>query len=207
MRTTLQRFAVLSALTLITAGAALAQQDNDSGTLKKVIPAPVEARSPIQPIAPQKHLTFQQDQMFVKEALQRNLMETAVGKLATQQGSRPEVRWLGRKLVDDRSRMDDLMSQAAFQLSVRPPETMGKKDSSVLAMLGELSGSQFDDAFLRWVMRSHKRSLVDFQLEAYASNTVAAQKMAAQGAEMIREHLQMIEHIVQNSATSAKLGE
>lgn len=212
----LHHFATVSAVVLIVGVAAVNAQAQDSvqdGT-DPVTPAHVVA-PPVNAPGVSQHLyltaprqsTFPQDQLFIKEALEMSLMEAQVGQLAVQKASREDVRNFGQKLIEDRARMDELMNQAAFQLGVVAPEQLSKHDRVVLETLGGLSGSQFDQAFLHWMVRDHKHSLGDFRLEAQVGSTKVAQNVASQGAEMIYEHLQMIEHIARSGGSTAKLGE
>ena len=210
MKPLLRTFAVPFAL-LVTFGGVAHGQDSPASdsavTLTKVVPAPVEVRNPKEVLSAPRHTTFPQDQLFVKEVLLGNLMEAEVGQIAVRQGTRQEIKTLGQRLIEDRTRMDQLMGAVAYQLSVTPPEEVSKKDLAFLSMLQGMSGSEFDQAFLRWTIRNHKRRLGDFKVEASMGNTRVAQQVASQGAEMIHEHLQMIEHIAQSAGSTAKLGE
>ena len=144
------------------------------------------------------------DKMFVKEALEGGMMEVQAGQLAVQKATRDDVKQFGQKMVDDHTKLGDNMKQVAQQLGVKLPDTPSKKDQAMLAKLQALSGDQFDQAYIKMMVKDHKKDLSDFKLEAQNAVTPSVKDAATQGAGVIQQHLSMIEQISKGGATAAK---
>ncbi|GGG91307.1 DUF4142 domain-containing protein [Silvibacterium dinghuense] len=136
-----------------------------------------------------------QDKDFVETALQGGMAEVQLGQLAAQKGSSGDVRQFGQRMVADHTKLGDAMKTVATQLGVKPPKEPSKKDRELMEKLQGLSGQQFDDAYIAAMVKDHKKDNQDFQLEAQQAQNPALKQLAAQGDQMIQQHLAMIEQI------------
>jgi putative membrane protein len=68
----------------------------------------------------------------------------------------------------------------------------------LMAKLQGLSGQQFDDAYIKAMVKDHKKDNDDFQAEASQTQNPALKQVAQQGGQVIQQHLQMIEQIAKN---------
>src|SRR5215208_2364054 len=66
-------------------------------------------------------------QKFITEAIQGNLAEIAVGKLAQQKGQSDGVRSFGAQLVSDHTAANDKAMSVAQSMGVSPPSEPNKK--------------------------------------------------------------------------------
>jgi putative membrane protein len=139
-----------------------------------------------------------QDKAFVREAMEGGMAEVELGQLASQKASSDDVKQFGQKMVDDHSRLNDQMKAVAAQLGVNPPTKLSKKDAEEKAKLESLSGTQFDDAYIRMMLKDHKKDASEFKAEAQNAQVPAVQQAAQQGGQVIDQHLQMIEQIAQS---------
>jgi putative membrane protein len=147
------------------------------------------------------------DKMFVKDALEGGMMEVQAGQLAVQKASRDDVKQFGQKMVDDHTKLGDNMKQVAQQMGVKVPEGPSKKQQAMLTKLQGLSGSQFDQAYIKMMVKDHKKDLSDFQMEAQNTTSPEVKSAATQGAGVIQQHLQMIEQISKSGANGLAKGE
>jgi putative membrane protein len=139
-----------------------------------------------------------QDRAFVHSALEGGMAEVQLGQLAAQKGTSPEVKQFGQKMVDDHTKLGDQMQKVAQQIGVREPKGLSKKDKELVAKLNTLSGPQFDDAYIKAMVKDHKKDLSDFQSEASNTQNAALKQVAQQGAQVIDGHLQTIEQIAKS---------
>jgi putative membrane protein len=137
------------------------------------------------------------DKAFVRDALQGGLAEVNLGQLAVQKGSSEDVKQFGQKMVDDHTKLGTAMSQVALQEGVKPPNGLSKKDKELIAKLQGLSGPQFDDAYIKAMVKDHKKDESAFKTEAEQAQDPAVRQIAQQGEPVIASHLQMIEQIAQ----------
>ncbi len=139
-----------------------------------------------------------QEQAFVQSALQGGIAEVALGKLAAQKGTSADVRQFGEKMVQDHSQLNDRMEQVAQQIGVRSPKGLSKSDKKLEARLAALSCAQFDDAYIKAMLKDHKKDLSNFKSEADNASDAALRQVAQQGAQVIDGHLMLIEQIAKN---------
>jgi len=147
------------------------------------------------------------DRDFVKNALEGGDAEVQLGQLAQQKSQSDDVKQFAQKMVQDHTQMDDrLMKPLAKQLGVNPPKNLSKKDRQLMAKLESLSGAQFDDEYIRAMMKDHRQDLKDFKSEAQMTQDPNVKQAVQQGETVISQHLQMIEQIAQshNVDTSGK---
>lgn len=67
-----------------------------------------------------------------------------------------------------------------------------------MAKLEGLSGQQFDEEYIKAMVKDHRQNLKEFKGEAQMAQDPSVKQAAEQGASVISQHLQMIEQIAQN---------
>ncbi|HEX3472066.1 MAG TPA: DUF4142 domain-containing protein [Silvibacterium sp.] len=139
-----------------------------------------------------------QDKAFVRSALEGGMAEVQLGQLAAEKGSSDDVKQFGQQMVADHTKMGDQMKQVAQQLGVTPPASVSKKDKELMAKLQNLSGPQFDNAYIVAMVKDHKKDAEDFKTEAQQSQNPAVQQVAQQGEQVIDQHLQLIDKIAES---------
>ena len=90
------------------------------------------------------------------------------------------------------------MKPVAQQLGVPEPKGISKKDKSTIAKLQGLSGSAYDEAYIKDMVKDHKQDLSEFQTEASSGQDQTVKDAATQGSKVIAEHLQMIQQIAKD---------
>src|SRR5258708_27833189 len=151
---------------------------------------------------PDSSLASQQaiaDQSFVRKALEGGAAEVQLGQLAQQKSQSDDVKQFGQKMVEDHTQLgDQMMKPIAKQLGVKEPKGPSKKDKELIAKLEGLSGQQFDEEYIKAMLKDHKQDLKEFKDEAKMAQHPNIKQAAQQGAGMISQHLQLIEQIAQN---------
>jgi putative membrane protein len=135
------------------------------------------------------------DKMFVKKAMQGNLAEMQLGELTQQKSNNDQVKQFARKMIDDHTKLNEQMRSVALQLSVEIPTEASKKDKSLMNKMQALSGTAYDQAYIKEMVKDHKQDLSEFHMEA-ANGHVA--EVATQGSKIISEHLQMAQQLAKD---------
>jgi len=139
------------------------------------------------------------DRDFVKKALEGGDAEVQLGQLAQQKSQSDDVKQFAQKMVQDHTQMgDQLMKPLAKQLGVDPPKNLSKKDKQLMAKLESLSGSQFDNEYIRAMVKDHRQDLKDFKSEAETTQDPNVKQAVQQGETIVSQHLQLIEQIAQS---------
>jgi putative membrane protein len=136
----------------------------------------------------------ERDYKFVKEALKGGAMEVSLGQLAAQQGTNQSVRAFGERMVQDHQKANQELSQLASQKGATIPDTMDKKADEMAAKLRELSGTEFDKAYIKYMISDHKADIKEFQNEAAKADDADLKNWAAQTLPTLQEHLRMAEN-------------
>ncbi|WP_158793517.1 DUF4142 domain-containing protein [Granulicella sp. L60] len=145
------------------------------------------------------------DKSFVRKALQGGTAEVQLGQLALQKSNNSDVKQFAQKMIDDHTKLGDEMKQVAQQLSVKVPDSPTSKDKATIAKLQAFDGDAFDKAYIKDMVKDHQQDEKDFKQESQSASTPALKQVAFQGAQVINQHLQMIEQIAQkNNVVASK---
>lgn len=142
------------------------------------------------------------DSTFVDSALAGDRVEEKLGRLALEKASDPQVRQFAQRMIDDHTKLSDSMAPVAQQLGVHPSTELPKKDRKTVDKLSALSGSAFDHAYMKEMVKDHKRDLRNFQQAAASSQNPAVKAAAEKGAKVISSHLEQAEQIAHQQAGS-----
>ncbi len=131
---------------------------------------------------------------FMEKAIQGNLAEIKVGQLAQQKGATEDVRRFGAVLERDHSEANRQAMSAAASMGVTPPGTPGTKEQAEYQRLAALSGRQFDRAFVKEMVRDHRKDIAEFKEEAKASKGPAG-IYAKASLPTLEKHLRLAESL------------
>ena len=147
-----------------------------------------------------------QDKMFVKTAMQGSMAEIQLGQLTLQKSQNDQVKQFAQRMIDDHGKLNDQMKPVAQQIGVDTPTDVAKKDKKVMAKLQGLSGSAYDQAYLKDMVKDHKQDLNEFQTEASSGQDQTVKDAANQGSKVIAQHLQMVQQLAkdQNVTTAGQ---
>lgn len=153
------------------------------------------------PVATPTHGSMAQassaDKSFVKAALRGGMAEIELGQLAAEKGNSSDVKNFGQKMVRDHTKLGDQMKDVAGKVGVTPPTMLSPMDKALEVKLKALSGDDFDQAYIKAMVKDHQKDLADFKKEAGTGTSAEVKNAAGQGATVVGEHLDMIQKIAQ----------
>jgi putative membrane protein len=144
------------------------------------------------------------DKHFVSEALKGGQAEVAMGQLAEQKGNSSDVKSFGRRMVKDHTKMGDEMKGVASAEGITLPSSPTIMEQAEIKKLKGLSGDDFDQEYIKTMVKDHESDLNDFKKEAQDGKSAKVKDAANQGAPIISEHLTMIRQIAQAHNISTK---
>lgn len=129
---------------------------------------------------------------FMMKAAQMDLAEIALGNLAVQRGQSEDVKRFGQMMVDDHTRTSqELMTLAAGE-NVTLPATMDSKHQSAMNKLSNLSGAEFDRAFMKQMVKDHEAAVKLYRKQAnQRGGDAEVTAFAAKTLPALESHLQM----------------
>ena len=133
------------------------------------------------------------DQRFVAGAIQADLAEVQIGKLAQQKGDNDGVKQFGQMLEQDHSQHLQQAQQLANQIGVTPPTEPSSEQKSTYDKLSKLSGANFDKQFALAMVRDHREDVAKFEKQAKEKNAVGT--FAGQTVPTLQKHLKTAEEL------------
>lgn len=143
------------------------------------------------------------DTKFMKEAAEGGMAEVALGQLAAEKASNSDVKKFGQRMVDDHSKANDELKQIASQKNVDLPQDLSAKDKATKAMLEKLSGEQFDRAYMKDMVKDHKKDVSDFRRESKSAQDPDVKQFVTKTLPTLEEHLKQAESIASTATASA----
>ena len=135
------------------------------------------------------------DTRFIKKAAQGGMAEVELGQLAQQKASSEEVKKFGERMVTDHSKANDQLKQVAAEEHVDLPQQLNAKDKATKARLEKLSGQEFDQAYMKDMVKDHKTDVGEFEHESKAAKDPAVKNFASQTLPVLQSHLREAEKI------------
>ena len=128
------------------------------------------------------------DKTFLREAIQGNLAEIDMGRLAQRRSNNPGVKAFGKMLVDDHSAANERARSVAQQVGTTPPRRPSLKQRLSYGYYAALRGATFDRQFITHMVRDHKKDIQEFRTEAQ-SGTGPAADFAKETLPTLEKHL------------------
>ena len=93
---------------------------------------------------------------FVEEIAIASAAEIELGKMAIEKASNPEVKKYGQMMVDDHTTAGAELQQLAQQYNITVPAALDEKHRDLRDKLAQLSGREFDEAYIDAMVDSHE---------------------------------------------------
>lgn len=144
------------------------------------------------------------DSKFAMGAAHGGAAEVAMGKLAAEKASDPDVKAFGQQMVDDHSKANDQLMGVAKDESMTLPSDMNAKQKAMYAKLKGLSGASFDKAYVKGMVMDHEEDVAEFKKEADSGSDPKIKDFATQTLPVIQGHLEKIKTIQSKMGSSSK---
>ena len=135
------------------------------------------------------------DTKFVKESALGSMAEVEMGKLATQKASSEAVKQFGQRMVDDHSKANQQLKQAAAKSNIEVPASLDSKHQSHIDKLAKLSGPEFDKAYLKDQVKDHEHDVNKFKDEAQYGSDPNVKQFAMATLPTLQEHLSAVKDL------------
>ena len=137
------------------------------------------------------------DQAFVRQIFESDAAEVQLGQLAAQKSQSPDVKQLAQSIADTRTKLDQQLMPIAKKLDVNKPKEPAKKDREMIARLEGMSGTQFDEEYIKAVAKGNQKDVKDFNAEAQSAQDPTLLQAAKQDAGVLAQHQQVVQQVAQ----------
>jgi putative membrane protein len=130
------------------------------------------------------------EEMFIKDAVQGDLAEVRLGELAAQRAQDEDVRKFGEMLRTDHRAALQRATDLAKSMQMEPPTEPPTEARGFYDGLSQLSGSQFDAAFVSHMITAHEAAIAKYSRNA-SSNNAAIASLVADSLPKLKAHLEV----------------
>lgn len=140
-----------------------------------------------------------ESQTFITKAIEGNMAEIEMGKLAQQQGMSEKVKTYGAMLVKDHSDANAKAMDVAKQIGVTPPSSPTKMQMTDHDHMSKLSGDKFDSEFSTHMVMDHKKDVADYKRQAGMKNMDPTVTYASDTLPTLEKHLEAAQALTSGS--------
>ncbi|MET8836684.1 DUF4142 domain-containing protein [Micromonospora sp. NPDC004540] len=138
-----------------------------------------------------------QDTQYLQALHQVNLFEITAGDLAQQKGQNQQVKDLGKMFVTDHTQLDQTVQSTAQQLNVQLPADPTADQQKVLDRLNNLSGADFDKAWVTAQLAGHVQAIQATQTEISQGSEQSVVQIAQDALPVLQAHLDALTALAQ----------
>ena len=152
------------------------------------------------------------DGHFIREVTADNVLEANLGQLAEGKAENSEVRQFAQRMVADHNKLQSDWAAMASSNGVAYNTGFGKHHRKKLDQLQNLSGKEFDRAYMTLMIQNHKDYVDYFRKEGRAANSAQVRNLVSAGLPMLEQHWSQAQQIgvkvgANPNAVSSKVSE
>jgi putative membrane protein len=150
---------------------------------------------------------------FAMKAAEGGMLEVKLAQLAQQKSQSQEVKQLAQQLEQDHNMANQQLMQVAKQKNINLPTDLKGECKETYEAFQQLSGKDFDNAYLLFNVKDHLKDIMMFQKEAQNGTDQEIKQWAMQTLPKLRQHAQHIGTVAQangfpvETIAAGKMGE
>ena len=133
------------------------------------------------------------DAEFAVAAADGGLLEVQLGLLAQHNSVTPEVKQLGKMMVDEHTKVNDELRALAAKRGISLPDRMSDKNQEKYDDFVKKTGSDFDKAYTEFMVKDHKEDIDKFKKEFDKGEYQEMRTWASEKVPTLEHHLDMAE--------------
>jgi putative membrane protein len=150
----------------------------------------------------EQSMVSKQDHEFMTKAAMGGMAEVQLAQMAQQKAASQEVKDYARKLEQDHTKANEKLKAIAQERQVSLPSDIGPEHQQMVSKLNNLSGAEFDRAYIKMMVSDHKKDVKEFEREANRSMDTDLKEFASSTAPTLREHLTAAQQLQSGSMRS-----
>jgi len=179
----------------LAAGLALAQS-TQSTPMPKSTPAAQSSSAPGSGAAgSSESMVGKTDQEFMTRAAKGGMTEVQLAQMAQQKASSQEVKDYARKIEQDHTQANEKLKAIAQERQFQLPADAGPEHQGMASKLNNLSGEEFDRAYVKMMVQDHKKDIKEFERASNRTMDSNLKEFASGTLPKLKEHLSMAEQL------------
>ena len=136
------------------------------------------------------------DQSFVEDMLKANQTQVEMSQLAQQKAFSGDVKVFSQNMIQVHTQLNQQLVSLAKQLQVSETQKPSKQEKKELDQLQQLSGQDFDTAYLQAMAKEQEHSLKEFKNEESTQNP-GLQRTAKVDEPVLTQNFQVLQKIAE----------
>jgi putative membrane protein len=132
------------------------------------------------------------DAAFFQSAAAGGIAEIETGRLAQDKSSSQRVKEFGAMMIKDHSAANETLQALAKAKNITLPADSSVAQMATKAMLGVLSGSLFDQSYVKGQISAHRQTIALLRKEIASGQDSDAKAFASAALPSVRSHLDAI---------------
>ncbi len=131
------------------------------------------------------------DRQFVMDAAHGGMAEVELSQIAKDKAQSAQVKQFAERMVTDHGKANDELKSLAQSKNIMLPTDLDASHKAAKDRLSELSGAQFDRAYMQQMVSDHEKVVSEFKKESQEGRDSEIKAWAAKTLPTLQEHLQM----------------
>jgi putative membrane protein len=174
-----------------------ASTDKAATSSDKAAPSKDKTSTRNRVVEPSGSLVHPTDEKFMMDVARGGMMEVQLGQTAQQKASSAAVKEFGKKMEQDHTQAGSELAALAKSKNVSLPTDVGG-EKAMMDKMSNLSGQAFDKAYVKAMVRDHRKDVKEFEREAADGIDSDVKAFAAKTLPTLKEHLGTAENLRKN---------
>jgi putative membrane protein len=135
------------------------------------------------------------DETFMMSAAQAGMVEVKLGELAAKKATQEDIKQFGAAMVSDHSKANKELQAIAATNGVTLPSKLDAPHKSKVDKMSQLSGEQFDKAYVAEMVKDHEKLAAEFEKASKTAQNPELKSFAATTLPVLKAHLKHIKAI------------
>ena len=144
------------------------------------------------------------DLAFMNDAGPGGVAEVELGRLAVERGASAEIKQFAQQMIEDHSKAGEKLKKLAQQKKVTLPPEILPQAKQTKEKLAKLSGSEFDQAYVKAMVEMHVKDVTAFEAVAKTGTDADVKAFATETLPTLKHHLQMIRDLAKTMNVSVE---
>ncbi|HEX4112018.1 MAG TPA: DUF4142 domain-containing protein [Stellaceae bacterium] len=131
------------------------------------------------------------DKSFAIKAAASGMTEVAEARIALGKSQNGDVKSFAQRMDKDHTQANNELMQIAQGEGLKLPTTPSKKDQAQATKLSNLSGANFDQAYVKDQVAAHEQAVALFKKESQSGKDANLKSFATKTLPTLEDHLQM----------------
>ena len=135
------------------------------------------------------------DSTYIRQALRGNFTEVGLGRVAESRAEHDDVEEFAERMISEHGDMYEDWEGLAQKIDLETEVELEQARQPSVERLRNLSGTQFDQAYMAEMIRLHEQDLIAFQRMGTSARSPEVRQLATSGASTVQEHLALARQV------------